>query len=320
VTSSACPRCGAPRAAGLECPHCGVVYARAERRAAAPAEAAPAEGLDPAPPLLSAAARFARDNDLAEARMELRLARFGVPAALIVAWIVDHTDLGAFFVRTFFGMWLHELGHAVAAWLTGFPAVPLPWFTSIGGERSFVFALAIAGGLGYAIWRGWTDDDRTLTAAAAAILSVQLFGTVILRPGTARTWITFAGDAGGLLLGALCMAAFYTPPDHKLHRDWLRWGLLVIGAASFVDALHGWWDARRNIEAIAFGEIEDRADTDPTVLLQAGWSVDQMVFRYLALAFLSLVALAVLQYFHVRRTRAALKELEPEEEPERQSA
>jgi hypothetical protein len=259
---------------------------------------------------MSAAARFALDHELAEARMELRLAQFGVPAALVVAWVVVHTDLGAFLVRTFFGMWLHELGHASAAWLTGFPAVPLPWFTSVGSERSFLFALAITAGLGYGIWRGWTTDDRTLTVVAAAVLVVQLFGTVILRPGTARTWITFAGDAGGLVLGALCMAAFFTPPEHKLHRDWLRWGLVLIGAGSFVDALRGWWDARRDIDAIAFGEIEGRADTDPTVLVQAGWSVDQMVFRYLALAFLALVVLAVLQYLHVQRTRAALEALE----------
>jgi hypothetical protein len=269
---------------------------------------------------MSAAARFARDHELAEARMELRLAQFGVPAALFVAWVVDHTGLGAFFIRTFFGMWLHELGHAAAAWLTGYPAVPLPWFTSVGSERSFFFALAITGGLGYLVWRGWTTEDRKLAAGAAAVLVVQLFGTVILRPGTARTWITFAGDAGGLVLGAVCMAAFFTPPDHKLHRDWLRWGLVVIGAASFVDALHGWWDARRNIDAIVFGEIEGSADTDPTVLLQAGWSVDQMVFRYLAVAFVALVALAVLQYFHVRRTRATLEALESGDEPERQSA
>ena len=89
-----------------------------------PAEAAPGETPDEvaAPPrAMSAAARFARDNELAEARMELRLARFAVPAALVVAWAVDHTDLGAFFVRTFFGMWLHGLGHAVAAWLTSNP-------------------------------------------------------------------------------------------------------------------------------------------------------------------------------------------------------
>jgi hypothetical protein len=155
---------------------------------------------------------------------------------------------------------------------------------------------------------------------AAAVLVVQLFGTVILRPATAHTWIVFAGDAGGLVLGALCMATFFTPPDHKLHRDWLRWGLVVIGAASFVDALHGWWDARRDVDAIVFGEIEGRADTDPTVLVDAGWSVDQMVFRYLALAFVSLVALAALQYFHVRRTRAALEALESDVKPQRQSA
>ena len=183
-----------------------------------------------------------------------------------------------------------------------------------------MFALAITAGLAYGVWRGWTSDDRLLTAITGTVLAIQLFGTVILRPGTAHTWMVFGGDAGSLFFGALLMAAFFTPPDHKLHRDWLRWGFLVIGSASFVDTLREWWAARRDIDAIVFGEIEGRADTDPTVLLQAGWSVDQMVFRYLAIAFLSLLALAVLQFFHVRRTRAALEALESSLEPERQSA
>ena len=216
-------------------------------------------------------------------------------------------------------MWLHELGHATAAWLTGFPAVPLPWFTSVGAERSFVFALAITAGLGYAVWRGWTSEDRVLTAVAGAVLALQLFGTVILRAPTARTWITFGGGVGSLFFGALLMAAFFVPPDHKLHRDWLRWGLLVIGAGSFVDTFRVWWQARHDMEAIAFGEING-SDTDATTLVQAGWSVDQMVGRYVAIGVLSLLALAVLQVLHVRRTREALAALEAGAFEERRSA
>jgi hypothetical protein len=79
--------------------------------------------------------------------MEVRLAWLAVPGALVVAALVDHTELGAFLLRTFFGMWLHELGHAVAAWLCGFPAFPGPWFTPMAEERSALFALAIMAGL-----------------------------------------------------------------------------------------------------------------------------------------------------------------------------
>jgi hypothetical protein len=300
-----------------------VIYTRAARRAAAAAErpvfdeAAP----EPSPPRpISAAAVFARDNELAEARLELRLAWLAVPVALLGAWILVHTGMGGFIFRTFFGMWLHELGHATAAWLTGFPAVPLPWFTSVGEERSFLFALAITAGLGYAVWRGWTNDDRLLTAAAGTVLVLQLFGTVILNVPTARTWITFSGGVGSLVFGALLMAAFFVPPDHKLHRDWLRWGFLMIGAASFVDTFRDWWTARHDIDAISLGEIEGVGDTDPTKLLDAGWNVDQLVGRYVAVGVVSLLALVALQVLHVRRTREALEALEAGTEAERRSA
>ena len=311
-SSSACPRCGAPRVAGVDCPHCGVVYARAERRSATPpivAAAASADDEAPALPL-SAAAEFARGHALAQARSELQLARFAVPAALLTSLVLARTDMGQFFLRTFFGMWLHELGHAVAAWLCGFPAFPGPWFTSVGEERSFVFALALSAGLAFAIWRAWTEDERLWMGVAIAVLLVQLSLTVVLSPSGAHTLITFSGDAGSLVFGAALMAAFFVPPGHKLHRDWLRWGFLVIGAASFADTFPDWWTARHEPDVIAFGEIEGRADTDPTVLLQAGWTVDQLVSRYVGIGVLSLIALAAAQVLHFRRTRAALAALE----------
>jgi hypothetical protein len=289
-----------------------VIYARAERRAVAVTEAAavPATDAGPHAPAMSAAAQLARDNALLEARSELRLARFAVPAALLTALALARTDMGGFFLRTFFGMWLHELGHAVAAWLCGFPAVPGPWFTSVGGERSFLFALAITGGLAWALWRTWTDHRRVLSGLVLAVLVLQLGLTLVLSPAKAETLISFCGDAGSLVFGSALMATFFVPPGHKLHRDWLRWGFLVIGAASFADTFPDWWTARHEPSIIAFGEIEGRGDTDPSSLLQAGWTVDQMVSRYVGIGVLSLIALAAAQVVHFRRTREALERLE----------
>jgi len=179
---------------------------------------------------------------------------------------------------------------------------------------------AITAGLGYAIWRAWTNDHRVWAGAAVGLLAAQWIATFVLRETTAHTFITFAGDGGMLVFGAALLAAFFVPPGHKLHRDWLRWGFLVIGSASFADSFYEWWSARRDPSLIAFGEIEGRGDTDPTVLLQAGWTIDRMVGRYLALGLLALGALAVLQVWHVRRTRAALDALERGEEPEDLSA
>jgi hypothetical protein len=291
------------------------VYARAERRKAVepprdsppPAETAG----EPRPPSgRSAAAEFARGHTLAEARSELQLARYAVPAALLTSLMLAQTDMGRFVLRTFFGMWLHELGHAVAAWLCGYPAFPGPWFTSVGEERSFLFALAITAGLAYAIWRARTEGERVWMGVAIAVLVLQLALTVVLSPARAHVLITFCGDAGSMVFGAALMAAFFVPPGHKLHRDWLRWGFLVIGAASFADTFPEWWTARHDPGVIVFGEIEGRADTDPTVLVDSGWTVVQMVSRYVAIGVLSLVGLAAAQVLHFRRTRDALASLE----------
>src|SRR6185436_11558590 len=136
---------------------------------------------EPRPPNgRSAAAEFAWGHTLAEARSELQLARFTVPAALLTSLVLAQTDMGRFLLRTFFGMWLHELGHAVAAWLCGYPAFPGPWFTSVGEERSFLFALAITAGLAYAIWRARMEGERVWMGVAIVVLVLQVALTVIL--------------------------------------------------------------------------------------------------------------------------------------------
>ena len=270
---------------------------------------AAADPIVPEPRRPSAAALFALEEDLRKARAEVQLARFAVPAALLGWMIVVQADLGRFLARTFCGMWLHEFGHAIAAWLCGYPAIPGPWFTTVG-DRSFVFAGFIAAGLGYLAWRAWSEERRVSMSVAGGLLAIQLFFTIVLRSRTAETFITFSGDGGTLVLGAILMATFFVPPEHKLHRDWLRWGLLVIGAAGFADTFDEWRAARTDYDVIPFGEFEHGGPTDPTKLLDAGWTIPGMVGRYLALGLFCLAALAPLQYFHVQRTRARLEELE----------
>jgi len=290
-----------------------VFYAKAERlaaeREAAVQEAETFPELAPRPP--SAAAVFAQEDSRRRARAEVWLARFAVPGAIVVCWLLKLTGLGAFVLRTFFGMWLHELGHAVAAWICGFPAMPGPWVTSIGAERSYFFALVMAAGLGALIWRGKESEDRLLMAGGIAGLVILMIGTFGLKERTAQMFITFGGDAGSLVFGVALIATFFVPPEHKLHRDWLRWGFLVIGAASFVDTFQEWWTARTDPSVIAYGEIEGVGDTDVTKLTgQYRWTERALIARYVALGVVSLLVLAPLQFLHLQRTKRALAELE----------
>ncbi len=91
------------------------------------------------------------------------------------------------------------------------------------------------------------------------------------------------------------MMTFWSPVGSYVHRQWLRWGFLVIGAFSFADVTKQWLDARADPETIPYGEIEGIGHSDPTKLVfDHGWPQETMISRYLWIAGLSLLAVAVL--------------------------
>ena len=96
-----------------------------------------------------------------------------------------------------------------------------------------------------------------------------------------------------MVLASILMATFYASHESKLYKSWgLRWGLLVIGALAFMHVYRVWSGP---FEDIPFGEIEGVNLSDPSLLTEEyGWTVIQLVDRYLRLARFCLVALLVL--------------------------
>ena len=229
---------------------------------------------------------------LDDAQLELRLRQWAIPTALVGAWFAArHLH---FLVRTFLSMWVHETGHAVAAWFCGYPAFPGPWRTPVGEQRSVLVVALLLGALGTWCFRRAREERYGPAFAAGSLIVLQLVLTLAPSPMHARALITFAGDGGCFLLGTLLMTTIYLPADHPLRREWLRWGFLVIGAAAFADAFQTWWSARGDSDAIPFGEIEGVGLSDPSRLTgQYGWSTHELVSRYLALAFVCLAVLAL---------------------------
>ncbi len=237
-----------------------------------------------------------KDDD----RTERKLQAFGLPVALLIAVLFRAIGLGGL-QRIFFGMWLHELGHATVAWLGGLIAFPGPWLTPMSHERSWFFALLLAAGLGFGVWRA---PKRWMKAVCGSVLAAQLLFTVVLKLATLKMWVIFGGDAGALIFGTLAMATLFSPPGSKLHNGWLRWGFLVIGSAAFVDVFSVWWKARTDPDAIPFGANEGVGASDPSRLVDDyDWSVRQLVSRYVALGVVCLIALSLLQLRALIRLR-----------------
>ncbi len=285
VALATCPRCGAPRAASIDCPKCGVIYAKAHQPHAPVAAPQVSE---------SEASTGTWEGDLEDARLEHRLRLFAVPAALSFAHFVVATRFGHAVTRIFLSMFVHELGHAVAAWLCGYTAFPALWVTLTSSARVASFAIVLSLVLGLGTFWLWRVGRQWCAAALGTVLVLQLALTLGLSARGAQALITFAGDAGCFVLGAALMCAFYANSESSLVRGWLRWGFLVIGAFAFSDALATWWAARSDPDAIPFGEIEGVGLSDPSKLTETyGWTLHQLIHRYLVVAAVSFAALAV---------------------------
>jgi hypothetical protein len=232
------------------------------------------------------------DDDLTP---DTRRARaVGVPVALGVMGLLVLTGPGAFLLRVMFGMWLHEFGHAIASWMCGVVAVPLPWLTMGGQGRSLVLIVAVFAGLGVLGWRLWQADARPLVALPVAVAGLFLVG-VLVPFRHATTFIVFSGDGGALVLGTVLMLGTMLLPDSsRFARGGLRWGYLVIGAGAFVDAFSTWFRAWRDVAELPFGRSETAGLSDATRLVDvSGWSEQSLVRSYLGLAVACFALLAI---------------------------
>jgi hypothetical protein len=239
--------------------------------------------MKPSPSGVLNARRELDDAADSDSPRELNLRLVALPVALMLGLLFASSGLGHALQRIFFGMFLHELGHAVSAWLLGFPAFPLLWFTPVAEHRSGMFSLLVlTGGVGLII-AGRRSDRTAWVLGGGALCALVILG-VMVRERQARALITFGGDAGALVIGALFMAAFFVGPESRLRRGGLRWGLLVIGAAAFSDVASTWWRARRDFAEIPFGRIEGVGLSDPSVLVEThGWSEPGLVRAYLTM-------------------------------------
>lgn len=230
------------------------------------------------------------EPDELDPKLEWKYRAVAIPAVLVLALAFNVSPIGHMLQRTFLSMIPHELGHAVTGWMCGFAALPGLWKTMLPEQRGIIVPAALAAGLAALAWRGWSTDRMWLVLLAVAGGLAQFFGTTS-DLDTARTAFTFGGDAGALVIGTLLMLTFFAAEGSKLRAGALRWGLLVIGAAAYVDVAMVWWRANQDHDTIPFGEIERVGLSDPSKLLEDGWTPAQMVSRYLAVAGICLATL-----------------------------
>jgi hypothetical protein len=290
-----CPKCQFDHELQTtECLKCGIVFARYEEALKAKKADVAAPGVPvPVPAAMAVPSALAPSAPLTEpydARRELQYRALALPLALLVGRWVAGSSLG--WVAGLLAMIVHESGHAVTAWLTGRWAVPSFGVTMTGDYRSWWIVLGLAGALVFAGYKAWKAQSWGWVCAAGAVLLLQL--VIQGQPAfTQGSLIVFGGDGGALVLATVVMSTFYVSRQSLLFKaQGVRWGLLVLGALSFTYVYRLWSGPWENIP---FGEVEGVNLSDPTRLTdEYGWSVIQMVDRYLLLARVCFAALIVL--------------------------
>jgi hypothetical protein len=245
-------------------------------------------GFAPPPP-----ARWTGDDD--DARLAWKVQALAPPIVLVLAWLATSSGgLSAFLSRVFLGMWIHEIGHALSAWFTGFFAFPGPWRTIVGDERSWSLRFILGAILVFLVVTGVRHRHRVLTVVGGVLLALFVIGAFVIKADTARMVFSFGGDGGNLVLGPLLMLTFQLPREHPIKRRWLHWGFVVIGAFAFCDVAHQWARAADDFAEIPFGRIDGVGLSDASVLVDRhGWSETALVDRYTSLAWLGLLVFVV---------------------------
>jgi len=305
-----CPKCQFDHELQTtECLKCGIIFRRYQAAVDADAQQAAlavpmVQAPAPALPLPSSATLTGRN----EALRELKYRALALPLALLVARGVVATGLRM--PVSLLAMVPHECGHAITAWLTGRWAVPLLWVTMHGEERSWLVVLLLTAAIAFGGFLAWKMERWGWVCIAGAVLVVQL---IFLSSPTPGALIIFGGDGGALVLATILIATFYAPRDSALYKGWgLRWGLLAFGALTFMHVYRTWSGP---IEDLPFGEIEGVNLSDPSLLTEMyGWSVTQLIDRYVRLATVCLVVLLALYVWGLVSTYLEMRRAAPQEE------
>jgi len=301
-----CPKCHFDHPQQTEeCLKCGVIFAKYlafEQAVAAVRPMLP----ERSPETVAAEQRKAKN--------ELTCRIFALPGALVLGWLVNWAMP---MLTAFLSMWLHESGHAIAAWFCGYAAFPTAWITMIPEERgrwiSIVLGAAVAVG-GYFAFR---LQRWFWVAVSACVLGLFVLGN-LQSEAHAHLLFTFWGEGGAYVLATVLMLTFYSRSNSPLTRNQVRWGLLVLGAMAFWSVYTRWGGGFENI-AQFLEDTDDRGiPSDPRVLtLVYGWSTYLLINSYRTLGNLCLLTLGgayAAGLVQMQRLKAALaKEFEESE-------
>jgi hypothetical protein len=198
-----------------------------------------------------------------------------------------------------FHVWVHEVGHASIAWLSGRWALPLPFgWTNVEPDKSFFVYAGLPLLFVAMAFVGWRERKPWPILLGVVLLGLQTWMTWTVRDDTARKWMIFAGVGGEFYLSAAMVAMFYFEFPDGFKWGVCRYGFLFVGAGCFFESYTFWYKVKRGLEGIPYGSMingEDDGGGDMNILKDDyGWTQHHITYSYYHLANGCLVALLII--------------------------
>lgn len=232
-----------------------------------------------------------------------------LPAALLFSLALSSTSFGTLLAVPV-QIQFHELGHALAAWLSSRAALPLPFgFTFWREQRSTFTGLCVLFLIGLLFVRA--DRERRWFGVLLSVLLLGLWVRLSLLMSNERCemWIIAGGVAGEFVLTALAMLAFFFRLPDRLRWDFLRFLALPPAALAWVSSTRLWIGVARGTRPLPMGSIlgspgDLSGDLDRLIAVY-GFTPADLTRGYLSLCLASgALWFAGYLYFALRAARA----------------
>lgn len=195
---------------------------------------------------------------------------------------------------------VHELGHAVAAWLGGRMALPIlvGAVTLIGYERSMVFSIIeIAGLLALAYW-AFQKDKKEIMWLLLICLVVLIKFSFLITNEKLNEYILLSGVVFELIIPAFLLSLFFL--NYLKISNWFFWRLPIglYGVMGLVANLFYWFRVYFRNTSLPMGsalssEGAASRDGDLNRLMQLGWTEVSLKSFFIKVWVLSLIVVLV---------------------------
>jgi len=234
-----------------------------------------------------------------------RVNAFAPPLLLGLAYLLNNSPL-VFFMQGFH-VWMHEFGHATAAWLTGRHATPLPFgWTPVEPDYSPFVYYGLLLLFGILFVAGWKERKPWPMVAAVVLAGLQFYATWRMSAYRQEFWWgAFGGVGGEFYLSTLLMVFFYVQLPDKFRWGLCRYVFFFIGASAFLHIVVYWNQVYHAVADIPFGSMingEDDTNGDMNKLMDDyGWKKIDIRNNYQHLAYACWAVLGLVYAFFALR-------------------